>query len=62
MSRKRIAELENALRFYADPVRYQGPHQLPRPDDPYTPPDAAYMVDIIRDGGQIARKALKGAK
>jgi hypothetical protein len=62
VSKKRIAELEHALRFYADPARYQGPHQLPRRDDPYTPKDAPYMVDIIRDGGELARKALGGSR
>lgn len=55
----RIAELEKALRFYADKRRYLGPNQHPIPDDPYQPADMrSYMYDTCRDGGEVARKAL----
>jgi hypothetical protein len=57
----RIAELEAALRFYADGRRYRGANQQPIPDDPYAKPDAVYILDVTRDGGAIANTALKGA-
>jgi hypothetical protein len=59
MSKKLIAELVHALRFYADPRRYAGPNQPANPGDPYTPTGSPYMVDVKRDGGAIARQALR---
>jgi hypothetical protein len=53
------ARLRTALEFYADPRRYEGPNTNPIPNDPYQPEELVYRLDIIRDGGQIARNALK---
>jgi hypothetical protein len=63
ISGSRIAELERALRFYADGRRYQGANQQPIPNDPYAKPDAVYIQDVTRDCGAIARATLqsKGA-
>ena len=56
---QRIAELERALSFYADPQRYRGPNTQPIPSDPFTPErDFPYLWDVTRDGGKIARDAL----
>lgn len=49
--------METALKFYADPARYQGANQRNEADDPYSE-GAAYIKDVVRDGGGIARKAL----
>jgi hypothetical protein len=57
---RRVAELEGALRFYADERRYRGANKRPFADDPYTKPDAAYANCMERDCGDIARAALKG--
>lgn len=54
-----ITRLRTALEFYADPRRYDGPNQQPIPDDPYAKPDAAYIMDVTRDHGSIAVKALR---
>jgi hypothetical protein len=54
--------LVRALEFYADPKRYDGPNQHPLPDDPYARPDAAYIYDVTRDHGAVARAALRLAK
>ena len=51
--------MEEALRFYADERRYNGANQRPIPDDPYSPPDRAYIHDVTKDGGDIARQALQ---
>ncbi len=60
---KRVAELETALRFYADDERYTGPNQrIERGSDPYTNPDSPYMQDVTRDRGAIAKKALGGGQ
>lgn len=48
----------HALGFYADARRYDGPNQKPIADDPFAKPDAAYVLDVTRDGGSIAREAL----
>lgn len=56
----RIEELERALRFYADPKRYNGSNQRVDKPDEYQPPDMPYLLDVSRDGGTIARKALEG--
>jgi hypothetical protein len=53
-----VERLREALRFYADKRRYQGPNQRPIPDDPFATADAVYMLDVTRDGGTIARAAL----
>lgn len=54
-----IVRLRHALEFYADPRRYDGPNQRPIEGDPYAKPDAAYIMDVTRDNGAIAKKALK---
>lgn len=56
--RARVAELEAALRFYADPIRYSSANQFNRNADPYSEPDAPFIQDVTRDGGSIARNAL----
>lgn len=56
---KRIVELEKALGFYADGTRYNGANQRRVEGDPFTTADAAYRKDVTRDGGSIARAALK---
>jgi hypothetical protein len=50
--------LIDALKFYADGKRYSGPNQRLVNGDKYTAKDAAYMKDVTRDGGAIARAAL----
>jgi hypothetical protein len=59
-SKTTIAKLKMALAFYADERRYEGPNQKPIENDPYQPDhEFPYLLDIIRDGGSIAREALK---
>ncbi len=53
-----IERLRTALSFYADGRRYQGPNQKPIPDDQFAKPDAVYILDVTRDGGSIASRAL----
>jgi hypothetical protein len=53
------ATATHALTFYADPQRYKGANCRPFDDDPYTEPGAPYMQDIHRDGGELAKSALK---
>ncbi len=50
--------LMKALEFYADENRYRGSNQRNDGSDPYTKSDAAYMQDVNRDNGEIARTAL----
>ena len=57
-ARAEVEGLRSALGFYSQPVRYDGPNQRPIPGDPYTAADSAYMNDVCRDGGEIAREAL----
>ena len=47
-----------ALAFYADPRRHNGPNQNPIEGDKFAKPDAAYILDVTRDHGEIARSAL----
>lgn len=54
-----VAALKHALQFYADPTRYDGPNQRRTEPDHYTPPDQGYRRDVTRDGGLIARSALR---
>lgn len=54
----KIERLRKALSFYADGRRYQGPNQKPIPDDPFAKEDAVYILDVTRDGGSIASRAL----
>lgn len=58
---RRIEELQKALAFYADERRYRGPNQW-LPDgavpDEYQPAILGYLLDVTRDYGEIARKAL----
>lgn len=54
--------LVNALQFYANPCRYQGPNQRPLEDDPHAKPDQVYIQDVSRDNGEIARNALRYVK
>lgn len=58
--RDEITRLRWALEFYADFRRYEGANQRPLEDDPYSKPDAAYIQDVTRDRGGIARAALHG--
>jgi len=55
-SNKQMAE---ALRFYADERRYGGPNREPIKDDPFGLPDDPYIRDVTKDGGTLARAALK---
>jgi hypothetical protein len=48
-----------ALAFYAQRRRYEGSNGRPEKDDPYTPEGAPYMQDVHRDGGDLARTALR---
>lgn len=52
--------LRAALGFYAEPRRYNGANQSMRRGeaDPFTG-DAHYLLDVTRDGGNIARQALE---
>ena len=54
--------LREAVTFYADERRYNGPNQRRAgwPDDPFTGDDESYTRDVTRDGGEIARQALGG--
>jgi hypothetical protein len=56
----RVAKLTEALTFYADPKRYQGPNQKAIDGDKFNPKgdDAVYYHDVSRDHGEIARAAL----
>jgi hypothetical protein len=50
--------MREALEFYAEPRRYDGPNQNNPGNDPHTPEDAPYMTDVTRDRGKRARSAL----
>ena len=55
--------LREALSFYADESRYFGPNQPLRQEADRWSAAAgltAYRLDVTRDGGQIARRALAG--
>lgn len=56
--REAAREMVKALEFYANPKRYEGPNQRPIAGDKFTAPDAAYLQDVTRDHGAIARAAL----
>jgi len=49
-----------ALQFYANPIRYEGANQRNDINDPYSD-SAPYIRDASRDGGEIARAALRTA-
>jgi hypothetical protein len=57
-----VAEIERlrfALAFYADERRYLGANQwCPDETDAYQPEGLGYRLDVTRDYGNIARKAL----
>jgi hypothetical protein len=53
-----IERLRAALAFYARPIAYQGDNIRNEGQDPFTPPDKAYILSIGRDGGEVARRAL----
>lgn len=56
-----IDRLREALTFYSDTRRYQGANQPYRDgDDPFTPTGSPFLIDVMRDGGTIARAALRG--
>jgi hypothetical protein len=58
-----IAErMAEALEFYANPLRYQGPNQNPITDDKFARPDAVYIHDVTKDGGAIARSVISAWK
>lgn len=50
-----------ALKFYARPIAYAGANQLNEGHDPFTPKDNPYIQDVVRDNGQVARRALSAA-
>lgn len=52
--------LREALEFYADPRRYEGPNRPPIEGDKYADPKWVYLQDVERDRGYIAHKALEG--
>lgn len=54
--------LQEALRFYADKRRYEGPNLPPIEGDKYAPSDLVYRYDVTRDNGFIAREALAKVK
>jgi hypothetical protein len=51
-----MRELVEALKFYADPRKYQGPNQSPETDEEEIP--GGYRLDVTRDRGEKARQAL----
>ena len=56
-----VERLREALTFYSDTRRYQGANQPYRDgDDPFTPTGSPFLIDVMRDGGAIARAALRG--
>mgnify|MGYP000623845550 CR=1 FL=1 len=57
-SPKAIEAMREALKFYADGRRYDGPNQINTRDDPHTDERMPYLTDVTRDGGRIARNAL----
>lgn len=56
--KSQVERMTKALEFYADSKRYEGPNQRAIPNDPYARPDDAYLRDVSRDHGSIARSAL----
>lgn len=50
--------LKEALRFYADQRRYDGPNLPPLEGDKYAPDGLVYRYDVTRDRGSVARAAL----
>ena len=56
------AGVVEALEFYADPLRYHGPNQSRQDGDRHTPVEFPDMIDVTRDGGDIARAALAAVK
>lgn len=55
------AVLAKALRFYADPSRYEGANQRPVEGDEFKVPGLPYRLDVTRDCGEIARAAIAEA-
>lgn len=54
-----LLECTKALLFYADETRYHGANQrLESTPDSHQPEGLPYRLDVTRDGGAIARKAL----
>ena len=53
--RARVAELEDALGFYANPDRYDNDTQIARGDGTYD-----VSCSVLDDSGRIARAALEG--
>lgn len=53
-------EAREALEFYADSTRYNGPNiRLEGEPDKYQPEGLYYRLDVTRDRGNIARAALQ---
>lgn len=52
-----LAQMKEALEFYADPTRYNGANQRNDSDDKWSGGNA-YLKDVTRDHGEIARRAL----
>lgn len=55
----REEQARHALEFYAQRKRYEGSNSRAEADDPYTPIGSSYMQDVYRDGGDLARMALR---
>jgi hypothetical protein len=53
-----VARYRQALHFYADQLRYEGPNQRALPGDAYSV-GKHYRHDVTKDNGDIARAALK---
>lgn len=56
-----VAEMTAALEFYARPAAYRGSNQKNDGSDKFTPPDAPYAQDVLRDTGEVSRQALSKA-
>lgn len=55
-----IDHVREALEFYADPKRYNGANQrIEGEPDGWQPFEFPYLWDVTRDGGHIARDALR---
>lgn len=59
---RETAKLREALEFYADDRRYQGPNvRLAAGSvDPFAPAGSPYFHTVDRDVGEVARAALSG--
>lgn len=58
---QQVAELVQALEFYADKQRYMGSNQRVEAPDIYgeSPSNTVYLWDVMKDGGDIARAVIQ---